>query len=43
MLKWLCEERADSYDLGARSAYKGRWAEPGLETFGLLLQPRIVV
>jgi hypothetical protein len=40
MLRWLCEDAAHSYDLGARSEYKGRWAEPGLETFGLLLQPR---
>jgi hypothetical protein len=40
MLRWLCEEGATDYDLGGYSAYKSRWAEEGLRTFGLLLRPR---
>ncbi len=39
MIGWLCEVGAHSYDLGAYSAYKSRWAEPGLETFGIVIQP----
>ncbi len=36
----LCREGVRSYDLGSYSDYKGRWAEPGLMTLGLFLQPR---
>lgn len=39
MLKWLCEVRASTYDLGSFSEYKSRWAEDGLTTFGLLIKP----
>ncbi|MDJ0851373.1 MAG: GNAT family N-acetyltransferase [Myxococcota bacterium] len=39
MIEWLCENGARSYDLGGDSSYKERWAEMGLETFGLLLRP----
>ncbi len=42
MLCWLCEVGAMTYDLGAQSVnseYKRRWAEEGLETYGLFLQP----
>ncbi len=39
MLRWLCEEGAHSYDLGTHSSYKRRWAEEGLTTHGLFLQP----
>ena len=39
MIRRLVDEGVGHYDLGAQSAYKDRWAEPGLTTFGLLLQP----
>ena len=38
-IEWLCEEGAQSYDLGGDASYKARWAEEGLRTFGLLLRP----
>jgi CelD/BcsL family acetyltransferase involved in cellulose biosynthesis len=38
-LQRLCEVGVERYDLGAFSDYKARWGEPGLQTFGLLLQP----
>jgi CelD/BcsL family acetyltransferase involved in cellulose biosynthesis len=39
MIRRLCDEGVQGYDLGAQNEYKTRWAEPGLTTFGLLLQP----
>ncbi len=41
MIRWLGELGAESYDLGAYSDYKRRWAEAGLETFGLVIQPMV--
>jgi len=39
MLRWICEQGAEAYDLGTGSDYKRRWAEAGLTTFGLSLRP----
>jgi CelD/BcsL family acetyltransferase involved in cellulose biosynthesis len=40
MLRALCEEGVQSYDLGTRSDYKRRWAEEGLRTLTILARPR---
>jgi CelD/BcsL family acetyltransferase involved in cellulose biosynthesis len=36
----LAAQGIRSYDLGAQSSYKARWAEPGLATVGVLARPR---
>lgn len=35
----LCQEGIETYDLGARSEYKRRWAEEGLQTLTILARP----
>lgn len=41
MLRRLCEEGIETYDLGTRSAYKRHWAEEGLRTLTLLLRSNV--
>jgi hypothetical protein len=40
LIEWLCERGFETYDLGARSAYKVRWAERRETTLGLLVVPQ---
>ncbi len=40
MLERLCAEGIATYDLGSKSEYKRRWAEPGLISLALLARPR---
>jgi hypothetical protein len=40
VVEWLCADGFESYDLGARSAYKERWAESLETTLALLVLPR---
>jgi hypothetical protein len=39
MIRWLCEDAFEVYDLGTDMEYKVRWAEPGLGTVTLVLLP----
>lgn len=39
MIRTICEEGFDTYDLGSNPGYKERWSEPGLRTGTLLCVP----
>jgi CelD/BcsL family acetyltransferase involved in cellulose biosynthesis len=37
-IRRLCDDQVPSYDLGTDIGYKGRWAEPGLQTVALVIR-----
>lgn len=39
MIRWLCEQGVERYDLGSELEYKRTWAESSLETLSLVIRP----